>query len=166
MKNFIIIFLAFILLSIQSTLADIILNVPFVKQKSEFCGPASLSAVFQYYGENINQDEIAKVVYNPTLKGALITDLEVYAKEKGFITILKQSDINEIKSFINRKIPVITLVDLGFWIISQPHYIVILGYNEKGFVIHTGYKEKDFLEYNNFEKKWEKMGKVILVVYK
>lgn len=141
-------------------------GVPFVKQKTDFCGPASLSSVFGFYGLNISQEEIGKYVYSDKLKGALITDLENFAKERGFKTILKRSSIEEIKHFIDLNQPVIALMDLGFWVISKPHYIVIFGYNEKGFIAHTGYEPEKIIEYREFEERWEKLGKVILVIYR
>ncbi len=142
------------------------LNVPFVKQESQFCGPAALSSVFTYYGHPISQDEIGKKVYIPQLKGALITDLENYAKEKGFKTESGQGNTKKLKSYIDRNIPVIVLVDLGFWIMSKPHYIVIVGYNEKGFIAHTGYEKNKLIPYRKFEKIWKKAGNTYLVVYR
>ncbi|PMP76411.1 MAG: peptidase C39 [Sulfurihydrogenibium sp.] len=161
MKKFLLFALIIFKLSFATTL-----DVPFVKQRTDFCGPASLSSVMAYFGDKVDQDEIASFVYNPKLKGALITDLQNFAKERGFQTILKSSDIEEIKSFIDQKKPVIALIDLGFWVISKPHYVVIVGYNQDGFLLNTGYKEKEFMSYRDFQEKWEKMGKVILVVYK
>ena len=158
-------FLLFALIIFELSFA-VTLDVPFVKQRTDFCGPASLSSVMAYFGDKVDQDEIASFVYNPKLKGALITDLQNFAKERGFETILKSSNIKEIKSFIDQKKPVIALIDLGFWVISKPHYVVIVGYNQDGFLLNTGYKEKEFMSYRDFQEKWEKMGKVILVVYK
>ena len=143
-----------------------VLDVPFVKQRSKFCGPAALSSVFRYYGLEISQDEVGKKVYIPKLKGALISDLENFAKSKGFKTVSGQGDANKIKSFIDQGIPVIVLVDLGFWIISKPHYLVIVGYNEKGFIVHTGYEKNKLIPYKEFEKIWKKSGKVFLSVYR
>ncbi|EEP59808.1 C39 family peptidase [Sulfurihydrogenibium yellowstonense] len=142
-----------------------VLNVPFERQKSEFCGPASLSSVLRYYGQNISQEEIAKSVYARNLKGALITDLENFAKEKGFKTVLKKSDIDEIKKFIDERKPVIALIDYGYLFITKPHYVVIIGYNDNGFIINDGYEERKNMSYGEFLDKWEKLGKVILVVY-
>lgn len=161
MKKFLLFTLIVFKLSFATTL-----DVPFVKQRTDFCGPASLSSVMAYFGDKVDQDEIASSVYNPKLKGALITDLQNFAKERGFQTILKSSNIEEIKSFIDQKKPVIALIDLGFWVISKPHYVVIVGYNQDGFFLNTGYKEKEFMSYRDLQEKWEKMGKVILVVYK
>lgn len=143
-----------------------VLDVPFVKQKEELCGPAALSSVFLFYGEDIPPEEIAKEVYTKQLKGALITDMENYARKKGFKTILKSSSIKEIKELIDEGKPVIALIDLGFWSISVPHYIVVLGYNQDGIITHTGFEEKKLIPYREFEKKWQKLGKTLLVVYK
>jgi len=142
-----------------------VLNVPFERQKSEFCGPASLSSVFRYYGQDISQEEIAKSVYLRNLKGALITDLENFAKEKGFKTILKKSEIDEIKKFIDERKPVIALLDYGYLFVTKPHYVVIIGYNNNGFIINDGYEKKKNISYGEFLGKWKKLGKVILVVY-
>ncbi len=143
-----------------------ILDVPFVKQHSRFCGPAALSSVFKYYGLEISQEEIGKKVYTPKLKGALISDLENFAKSRGFKTLSGQGNIEKIKSFIDSNIPVIVLVDLGFWIISKPHYLVVVGYNEKGFIVHTGYEKNKLIPYREFKKIWKKSGNVFLSVYR
>lgn len=143
-----------------------ILAVPFIKQKDEFCGPAALSSVLAFYGEDVSQEEVAENVYIKQLKGALITDLENYAKSKGYKTLLKSSNIEEIKKIIKEGKPVIALIDLGFWIMSVPHYIVIIGYNQDGIIAHTGYEEKKLLTYGEFEKKWQKLGNTILLIYK
>ena len=142
------------------------LDVPFVKQHSQFCGPAALSSVLRYYGLSISQEEIGKKVYTPKLKGALISDLENFAKSKGFKTLSGQADIEKIKSFIDNNIPVIVLVDLGFWIVSKPHYLVVVGYNEKGFIVHTGYEKNKLIPYKEFKKIWKKLGNVFLSVYR
>lgn len=141
-------------------------GVPFVKQKTDFCGPASMSSVFAFYDLNIPQEEIGNVVYNEKLKGALITDLEDFAKKQGFKTVLKSSDMDEIKNFLDEKKPVIALVDLGFWVISKPHYIVIFGYNDEGFIAHTGYEASKLIKYGEFEKIWKRLGNTILLIYR
>ena len=141
------------------------MNVPFEKQKNEFCGPASLSSVMKYYGQDVSQDEIAKSVYLKNLKGTLITDLENFANEKGLKTILKKSEIDEIKKYIDEKKPVIALLDYGFLFVSKPHYVVVIGYDDNGFILNDGYEEKKSINYGEFLNKWEKLGKIILVVY-
>ncbi len=141
------------------------LEVPFVKQSRNFCGPASLSSVFGYYGKHIDQEEISKVVYSPKLKGALITDLQKYAESVGFETKLIQGSTQDIRRYIDNKIPVIILVDLGKFFVSVPHYIVVVGYHEDYFIVHTGYEPNKKIREDDLNRMWSKMGRVMLVIY-
>jgi ABC-type bacteriocin/lantibiotic exporter with double-glycine peptidase domain len=141
-------------------------GVPFVKQDSHFCGPASLACVFAYYGLAIDQGAIAKVVYTEKLKGALITDLQNFAQGRGFQTRLNQGTMDDLKSLVAEKKPVIVLVDLGFWVFSKPHYLVVTGYNDRGFIAHTGYQASKLFGYAEFEKIWKKKGSVYLLVWR
>jgi ABC-type bacteriocin/lantibiotic exporter with double-glycine peptidase domain len=142
-----------------------LLDVPFVKQKDDYCGPASLSSVLEYYHIKENQEDIAKAVYNPKLKGALITDLENYAKSLGLEAHTFQGNLEDVKRYIDEGKPVILLVDLGFLWFSVPHYMVVIGYDKKHMYVHTGYESKKAFDYQDLDKKWAKMGRVGLVVY-
>lgn len=142
-----------------------ILDVPFVKQKDDYCGPASLSSVFEYYGVNQTQDEIAKTIYEPEIKGALITDLENYAKKLGFKTKLFQGSLEDVKRYIDEGRPVILLVDMGFMWVSVPHYIVVIGYDKDHIYAHTGYESRKAFGYAELDREWAKMGRVGLVIY-
>ncbi len=154
-----------LLLLLPALLYSKILDVPFVKQQDQFCGPASLSSVLSYYGAELSQEDIGKEVYNAKLKGALITDLENYAKKKGFKTEVKVSSLEGIKGYVDKGIPPIVLVDLGGLWFSLPHYMVVVGYDEDVFYIHTGYEEKKAINPKELDRIWSRMGRVLLVVY-
>jgi ABC-type bacteriocin/lantibiotic exporter with double-glycine peptidase domain len=139
-------------------------GVPFVKQETLYCGPASLASVMAFYGVSIDQNTIADTVYSEKLKGSLITDLENFAQANGFQTRLGQGTADDIKGFLNEKKPVIVLVDLGFWLLSKPHYLVVTGYDHKGFIAHTGYEASRHFPYPGFQKIWQKKGSVYLVI--
>jgi ABC-type bacteriocin/lantibiotic exporter with double-glycine peptidase domain len=143
-----------------------IAGVPFVKQESLFCGPASLASVFAYYGIVQDQGTIAQSVYTEKLGGALITDLQNFAQAKGFQTRLEQGSTDEIRAFLKENRPVIVLVDLGFWVFSKPHYLVVTGYNDRGFIAHTGYQASKLFDYGEFERIWKKKGSVYLLVWR
>jgi len=144
----------------------VIENVPFVKQKDKFCGPASMASVMQFYGEDISQDEIAEEIYIPKLNGALISDMENYAKDSGYTTESINGSIEILKSNLDNKHPVILLVDKGKWKISVPHFYVAYGYNgEKGVIIlHTGYKQNQEISYDKLNQEWGKMNRLMLVI--
>lgn len=141
------------------------LEVPFVRQKDHFCGPASLSSVLQYYGMNISQETIAQSVYDSRLRGALITDLYQFAISLGFKAETKQGNLQELKSFISRGIPPIILVDMGRLGMSQPHYMVVVGYKGDNFYVHTGYEESKSLSAERLDRLWSRMGRAMLLLY-
>jgi ABC-type bacteriocin/lantibiotic exporter with double-glycine peptidase domain len=147
---------------------EVIEDVPFVKQKDWFCGPAAMASVMRFYGLSISQDEIAKEVYTPKLKGALISDMEYYAREMGFKAETKNGDLNMLISVINEGVPPIVLVDIGMWIISQPHYYVVYGYDKSKntFLLNTGYKSNQEISFSRLDKEWEKMNRLMLLVRK
>jgi len=146
--------------------SHIIPGVPFVMQDSQYCGPASLSSVLSYYGDSVDQKTIGGEVYSPKLQGALITDLENYGRKRGFRTKIGRGLVGDIKKFVSENRPVIVLVDVGFWVISKQHYLVVYGYNEEGFLAHTGYEAAHVYSYDEFEKLWEKAGRSFLLIYR
>lgn len=140
--------------------------MPFVQQKRDLCGPSALSSVLSYYGSQVSQEEIGKVVFDSRLKGSLITDLKKYAESLGFNAEFSSGDISKIRYFIDQKKPVIALIDMGFFMFSRPHYVVVYGYDNEGFICHTGFKANEKIKHYKFKKMWEKMGCTYLVVWK
>lgn len=145
--------------------ASEIAGVPFVKQASGFCGPASLASVMSFYGADIDQQTIGEAVYCEGLKGSLITDLDNYAKAGGFKTRLGTGNLQDIKNFIEQKKPVIVLVDMGFWVVSQPHYLVVTGYADNSVIAHTGYEASRHFSDEDFVRIWKKKGSAYLVIH-
>jgi ABC-type bacteriocin/lantibiotic exporter with double-glycine peptidase domain len=158
-------FLAIILFAANAFSAQID-GVPFFKQEREKCGPAALASVLAYYGVSIHPEAVSEATYNPKLKGSLITDLENYARRAGFITESARGDVETLKKSIDDRKPVITLVDLGFWMVARPHYLVLFGYNEEGFIVHDGENSSRVFSYSEFQKAWEKTGRVYLLVHR
>jgi len=150
----------------SNALALEIEGVPFVKQDSRFCGPASLAAVMTYHGAPTDQKTVASRVYSDKLQGALITDLDRYARDAGFETKSGRGTEEWLKAEIDRGRPVIVLVDLGFWVVSKPHYLVVFGYDGEGFKAHDGYSPGNHYPYPRFAEIWGKMGNVYLLVHK
>jgi ABC-type bacteriocin/lantibiotic exporter with double-glycine peptidase domain len=139
-------------------------GVPFVAQAREQCGPAALSSVLAYHGVELAPEAIAETTYNEKLKGSLITDLENFARGLAFQTRSDRGTVEELTAFIRAGKPVIVLVDLGRWFVSQPHYLVLFGYSPEGLIAHDGIKTARLFRYPDFERMWEKMGRTYLLV--
>ncbi len=148
--------------------ATVIEGVPFVRQKDKFCGPAAMASLMGYYGQEIGQEEIAERVYTPKLKGALISDMENFAREQGYGARTTNGNIETLISAIDEGTPVILLVDRGAWKVSVPHYYVVYGYAEDGetFLLHSGDEEGRQMSFDKLDSEWEKMNRLMLVVTK
>jgi ABC-type bacteriocin/lantibiotic exporter with double-glycine peptidase domain len=160
------ILLFYLVLAWGAGASHVIDHVPFVGQETQHCGPASLSSVLSYYGDAVEQKKIGEAVLSTELQGALITDLENYGRKRGFQTKIGRGRTADIRKFLSENRPVIVLVDLGFWVISRPHYLVVFGYNDRGFLAHDGFEAAHLYPYKEFEKIWEKAGSSFLLLYR
>jgi ABC-type bacteriocin/lantibiotic exporter with double-glycine peptidase domain len=156
-----------VLLSLGATgwaAAEVIERVPFFKQQRNQCGAASLASVLAYYDRPVLPHRISREIYSKALEGALLPDLENYAAGLGFQTESGQGTLDGLKqSVLNRK-PVIVLIDNGVWLANRPHYIVVFGFNEEGFITHDGNAPSVLIDYKKFKRKWEKLGNPYLLV--
>lgn len=57
-------------------------GVPSFPQEENYCGPSSLASVLNYWGHKVNQDEVAREVFNPQIKGSITVDMINYAKSR------------------------------------------------------------------------------------
>ncbi len=132
--------------------------VPFHYQdKRYYCGPAALQMVFDFYGENISQLEIADVArtvpyvtytdelrraahfsnlstsmgseMSENISGYALRSLGYAAFERGGITL------DELKVLIDQDFPIILLMR---WVPGEQygHYRVVIGYNETHIFLH------------------------------
>jgi len=150
----------------ENTAAGTILDVPFVKQKDDYCGPAALSSVFAYWQRPYTQEEIAKSIFKNELCGVLNVDLEKYARDKGFWAKGYSGDFQRLKQLIALGVPVVVLEKLHPFILNRMHYVVVLGFSEKHRVIleHTGSRDFVIRSYNGFERNWYAGGSWMLEV--
>ena len=161
----------FMLLSAAPCLAGeakVIADVPFVRQKDSFCGPAAMASVMQYYGQDVTQQEVAEAVFIQELNGALISDMENYAMAEGYKVTSTNGDTETLRKLIDEKVPVILLVDRGKWKVSTPHYYVVYGYDDDDgvFILHDGYNSGRKIDSDKLDGEWKKMNRLMLVVTK
>jgi len=141
-------------------------DVPFFPQEENYCGPASLASVLGYWGHNISQEEVAREIYTPQIKGAITVDLVNYAKRKGFDAVSYKGDLEKLKFEIEKGHPVILFLHMGNSIVPRRHYIVVVGYDEsmKAVIAYSG-REKDILiPYDELLKSWERTGYWTLLI--
>jgi len=135
------------------------ISVPFHYQNNNYyCGPAALEMVFDYYGEDVPQTEIADVARTypyvtfkdelrraalfsneSTSRGDEILDRNItgYSTRRFGYAAFEQwgLTIDDLKSAIDKREPVIVLM---WWTPSKNygHYRVVVGYNETHLIMH------------------------------
>lgn len=136
----------------------IIESVPFYPQEKHQCGPASLAGVLNFLGINITPDDIAKEIYSKSAKGTPDIDMLLYVHRKGMKAGKYKGNLKDIKNNIDSDYPVIVLVDYGFWVYQQNHFMVVVGYNKNGVIVNSGKDRLKFIPEEDFMKSWKRTG--------
>lgn len=140
-------------------------NVPFIAQKKNFCGPASLAMVMNYYGVRISQDEIAKEIYEPGAEGTLSAQLVLYTLQKGFEAEMYNGNLDDLKEKIRADFPLIVSVKADSS--DKTHYMVVWGYDDldKRILAHSGRKERVVMGYDEFIDMWKRADFLTVWMY-
>jgi tetratricopeptide (TPR) repeat protein len=132
------------------------LEVPFIAQQPNYCGPAALAMIANYYGHAVTQDEIAGSIYLPEIRGTLTADLAGYAQRFGLWVRPYRGTRADLHQKLSAGIPLIVLGKLG----SRYHYFVVLDYRDGELLVHSDtrpnlrLREDDFLRWWNRADRW------------
>lgn len=133
----------------------IIAHVPFVSQEPDFCGPATLAMIFNFWGLRVTQEEIADEIYSPKLKGTLSIEMALYAMQKGFEADVYSATLEDLKTKIRAGFPLIVSHR------EKPekelvHYLVVFGFDDdkKIIFVHSGKKQHMTMGYQTFLTYW------------
>lgn len=140
-------------------------SVPFLKQKGDWCGPASLASVLNYWGKNVSQEEIAEGIYLSSIHGTLTFDLVRYPTMLGLWASSYKGNSTDLKEKVSRNLPIIVLQK-----VAPPfpiyHYLVVIGYDEthKLIIAHSGRREGLLIPYRRFMRSWAEADCWTLVI--
>ena len=139
-----------------------LLDFPRLRQTYDYdCGAKSLQSALAYYGIEVREDYVMKFAH--TCKtGTPITGIEKTIKKYGLKYESREMTVEEIKSSIDKEIPVIVVLQAWAkrkvnwkkdW--KDGHYVVVIGYNSKGFIFEDPSSfERTSLTYGEFKKRW------------
>jgi predicted double-glycine peptidase len=143
---------------------------PYFQQEDFQCGPAALATVINYWytknksNKRLSVETIVGKIYSPSAKGVLGLDLEAYARKLGFNAVQSSGTIEEIKSSIDAKIPVIILVDYGGAFHQQNHFMVAKGYTHDCIVFNSGRRENLLIPIETLQRIWKKTNFWALII--
>ena len=145
---------------IQKKGESYIKGVPFYPQEDFYCGPAALSSILNFYGLMTSQEEIAKEVYVPKLKGSLTIDLLNYAKRNGFHVTFYKGSLEDLKKNIKARRPLILFLNLGSDFFPVGHYLVVVGIDdsEENITTYSGREKNKVYSFEALIKAWKRTG--------
>jgi len=128
------------------------------------CGPTTLAAVFGFYGTVVPEKVISDAIYSPTARGALLTDLAWYAREKGFQTAVRTGTLEDLQRAVDSGNPPIVLLDLGLGGFRQPHFTAIVGWSDHAVRYQDRKPAGKVVSQQSFIRQWERAGRQYLLI--
>jgi len=133
-----------------------LLEVPFHRQTAYQCGPAALASLLNYWGDSVGPEEISQSIFSKGARGTLTLDLVLFARARGYEVGQGSMTLETLRQEISLNRPVLLLVDEGFWFFRRGHFLVVTGYDNKGFFVHDGREANHFLTTGALAQKWER----------
>lgn len=142
----------------------VLLGVPFYPDKTDQCGPSALASVLAFWGRGAEPRELRREIYLDKLGGSLPLDLAIAARRRGLAAEMSSGTVETLKGHLDGGRPVVAFVNLGWSFMPIGHFLVVTGYDERGFYAHSGLKKDSFMPYGRFLRQWNRTGRWALVV--
>lgn len=132
-------------------------DVPYLLQKQNHCGPATLAMVLNRLGNLKTPTELAQMSFSTKAKGTYKEDLISAARIEGYTTIPVRN-YSDLVLELAANNPVIVFQNLGFNWYPLWHYALVYGYDldQKTLTMHTGADQAKEVSFNIFDKSWKR----------
>jgi uncharacterized protein len=146
-----------------------ILDFPTSRQDNNAsCGSTCVQTVLAYYGIDERQDDLSDKL-KMSDDGISYTNIIKIFKKYNLSVDARPMTINDLKKYINKKIPVIILVQAykdnrqkkytreNY---NNGHYIVAIGYNSKQLIVEDPALNNQigYISFNDLETRWHGVG--------
>ncbi len=152
-------------------------NMARIQQSFNNCGPANLTQVLNWYGNDITQEDVAAYLKpNPEDRNVSPWQIADYVNEQvpGYQAIARSGgELDMVKQFVSAGIPVVIekgyeLPDSGWW----GHYLTVYGYDDE---LEELYSQDSYLQptdgigrvdsYDDVETFWKQFNNTFYVVF-
>ena len=146
-----------------------ILNFPELRQTYNYdCGANAVQSILAYYGIDTNESKIMKIAGTNKKEGTRPSKIIKTFEKFGLKTKSKEMTIDQVKKFIDKKIPVLLLIQAWSkdknvnwekdW--KDGHYAIAIGYDKiKLYFEDPSSIFRTYLNYKEFEKRWHDKGR-------
>lgn len=150
----------------EETEEIMVLDYPDIRQGDDSsCGPAVARSVLNFFGEDETEEDLKKVLKCTDDWGTDPTAIVNFFKKKGYKVKNHEHTIDDIITFVKKKIPVILCIQAWSdnkvnyaksW--DHGHYVVAIGFNkkEKRILFHDPSvpDQRAYLEYKELLNRW------------
>lgn len=129
--------------------SHVLQGVPFVPQSQGDCGPAALTMLLKFLGEDVDEDEISKATRLPGEDLTTAFDLEGFARGRGLSVRSGPGNLDSLKNTLREGKPIIVLL--------SRHFAVVIGYLDDGekLILHSGGQKQAIVGKERFLRAWE-----------
>lgn len=136
---------------------------PDVRQNTCFnCGVVSTQAILAYYGIEYSEPQLQKDLKTSKKWGTATRNIVNFFKYKKFQIEYGTFTEGKVKKYLHANIPVMILIQawgpdrIDYRHTNQyGHYVVVSGYNERGFIIEDpAIFGRGIITYSNLKKRW------------
>ena len=139
-----------------------VLQVPFVPQKRDTCGPAALAMVLRFWGRSVSHDDLAAELDARELKGVAGSRLAEAARSRGLTAVAYRGDAEQLRDYVGKGRPLVVAWDMGR---GRFHNVVVVGFDGEDVVVHDPAKGASrTVKRSTFEERWSGAGHWTLLV--
>ncbi len=130
-------------------------NVPLIEQADYYCGPAALAMALRWTGQDVTQDQIARLAFSPGARGTFQEDMISAARRRGTLAV-PLSGFDDLTAEIAAGHPVIVFQNLGPSWLPTWHYAVVTAYDlqNRTVTLHSGQLSRTTMSLARFERIW------------
>lgn len=139
-----------------------VLDVPFVPQVEDTCGPAALAMVLRFWGRDASHDDLAAELGARELKGVAGSRLAAAARTRGLTAVAYRGDPDQLREYVGKGRPLIVAWDMGR---GRFHNVVVVGFEGEDVIVHDPARgASQPVKRAAFEERWAGAGHWTLLV--
>jgi ABC-type bacteriocin/lantibiotic exporter with double-glycine peptidase domain len=152
----------FVSLFLAAVLAATALDVPFVAQDGDTCGPAALAMVLRHWGHPAAVADLAAELQARELHGVAGSRLAEAARARGLAAVAYRGDLGQLREFVGKGRPLIVAWGMGR---GRFHDVVVIGFRGDDVVVHDPADGPSrAIPARTFAKRWDAAGRFTLLV--
>ncbi len=142
------------------------LAVPALRGTARHCGQTAFRMVLAFYAAPDSAAREGERVYDPALRGTLVTDLAAAARRAGFDAHVAESSTDELVALLASGVPPIVLYQEGRGPVTAPHYGVVTGWDpgREAFLVNDGHAHPVRVGRAALARRWRTAGAQMLVI--